>query len=1177
MMKALTFAAVLASLGFSAEAGTTFTWIADGDGAFDGEWSDARHWRAEDGSTGLVPGEDDAAEIPSDATTAYTVVATCAVKVASLTVGSASGATATFEARTIETNRVSGDVIVNAKGKMTHAENGESDRYHLNFEVGGDLTVNGTCDVSAKGFAAAKGPGSTGGHYASHGGCGYSLATSTCYGSIRAPTTLGSGGDAAGGGAIYFDVAGTCAANVAAAFVASGGASGTGGAGGSIFIKAGAFALKKDTAGLFQATMGTSSTGCGGGRIALYQRGSDAWTNWADKMAQLYALSGNAGGPGTLYRETTGQGGCGDLLVPGNTGDGSGPASNNKACVISTNVDGWQEPFNSLCVGGSGCPYSIRLVVGNGVTLKIMRKLSVMASASCRTRMECASANIELCPPAGETCTVSGLGSFVEGKTTYDFDAKTFSCTNSPGATIVFATGNNFMLKTGKLYLRGTEERPLNLVSATTGTQWKINIVRAQDEECIQHVTVRDSNSTGQTLEAWDSQNGGNNSGWSFKKHVRPGARLVWTGEENDDWGNGANWDDDRAPIGTDVLCIPNGCARYPRLTDASVESTFNQLIVEDAASLTLAGVSPIVTNVLSLAGTLAAGVHTLTYSPESGPAVVFGGACSGILADGTVAGTVTFTNGFTAETFACAVTEAKTLRFAAGKTATITGVLTLNGLRDGQHLLTLASTAAGSRWFLKVVSGYGVRGVRVSDSDASSGKVLMVGGTGTDEGRNESWNFDLDALYSWKGATSSDWNEPANWEPNGTPKATSVVTVAPTEGSATVLATGAVTVAQLEIGGAGGTVNFTARAPLTVGGRLLVGNGATVALDSADEPNEVSGDVEIQSGGTLTHTENPSTVRSPTDRPKYRLNLAVGGDLTLASGGAISADGKGFATGCGSSPGNAPSHGGCGRDRPASECYGSIFEPVTLGSGGTTQNGYGGAGGGVIRLAVAGTFTHNGTLSANGRGTGTGESGYGAGGSILVKAAAIVGTGSTTAYGAKSSASFAPGSGGGRIALYQREAADWSRYTGLVTAEACNPGGAHQGKARASAGTVYRQVRGDAEHGGLIELGGSYWTESGTLYDMAFPMPDDGRPATAYRQAVVHVKEGRLQIGGNVKVRDLDLMSRYTTVVLNDHLIRVAEKTHENCNWTAKSAVVDRGQRGDIIWMSPGFLLFVK
>jgi hypothetical protein len=142
--------------------------------------------------------------------------------------------------------------------------------------------------------------------------------------------------------------------------------------------------------------------------------------------------------------------------------------------------------------------------------------------------------------------------------------------------------------------------------------------------------------------------------------------------------------------------------------------------------------------------------------------------------------------------------------------------------------------------------------------------------------------------------------------------------------------------------------------------------------------------------------------------------------DLSVESGGQITADGQGYGTRLG--PGGAPtpgeyagaSYGGRGSGNSAAT-YGSAAAPTDLGSGGDVGlPGSWSAGGGAIRLIVPGTLTNNGSISANGLNSGSYTSG-GSGGSVYVTTGTLAGTG---AFSANGSAGTNGWGGGGRIAI---------------------------------------------------------------------------------------------------------------------------------------------------------------
>jgi hypothetical protein len=165
------------------------------------------------------------------------------------------------------------------------------------------------------------------------------------------------------------------------------------------------------------------------------------------------------------------------------------------------------------------------------------------------------------------------------------------------------------------------------------------------------------------------------------------------------------------------------------------------------------------------------------------------------------------------------------------------------------------------------------------------------------------------------------------------------------------------------------------------------------------------------------------------------RLNLSVQGDVLIDQGGTVTVDGKGYPVGSNHGPGAAPNatsyaggasyagRGGSGYyGAPAGGVtYGSITQPLDFGSAGGTGNGEpGSAGGGAMQMAVTGTLTLNGTITANGISDTPAHGGCGSGGSILLNIGTLQGSGSISANGGSGRSDCDGGAGGGgRIAIY--------------------------------------------------------------------------------------------------------------------------------------------------------------
>ncbi|MCL1856268.1 MAG: hypothetical protein FWF84_01300, partial [Kiritimatiellaeota bacterium] len=209
--------------------------------------------------------------------------------------------------------------------------------------------------------------------------------------------------------------------------------------------------------------------------------------------------------------------------------------------------------------------------------------------------------------------------------------------------------------------------------------------------------------------------------------------------------------------------------------------------------------------------------------------------------------------------------------------------------------------------------------------------------------------------------------------------------------------------------------------------------------------------DITIAAGGVLTHAVNTdlSGERYSTEGWTVDGSLEiVCATLTVAAGGAIDVNAKGFLGGWngnyyGSGPGGGfgawdsvgegGSHGGASgakgsvpRASFVAYTYGDPADPQWPGSGGGMgwqNSNVGGNGGGLVRIHAVGAVTVNGTISANGGrgGVATGNQGNfggGSGGGIFIECETIAGTGVIQADGERGRLEAETGAGGGRIAI---------------------------------------------------------------------------------------------------------------------------------------------------------------
>ncbi len=405
------------------------------------------------------------------------------VTVARLVVGGQTSAVLTVNAPLT----VGQDVDVVNGGLLTHAANTSTELYKLNLTVGGNLIVRGSIDAYGRGYAAQQGPGKGIGDTGkwgsgSYGGRGWGQIPGNTYGSIIAPTNLGSGGrDWSGGGAIRLKVTGDTRID---GFVGVDGATyGVyyGGSGGSIDILTGTMS----GSGVVSAKGGEEPSlqwgSGGGGRIAIRLTSGNTFGAVAIRAWGGYApnYNSNAGGAGTIYLTTASQWpGYGTLIVDNNN------KSYPYTTMIGTNVTG-------TTVGDVLIQNAARLEIESNQTLTAYGSWSNGALFIADT-----GSTVVLAGP--EPATVYGMNAF------WNLESTTL------GKTLAFqASRTNWV--NGSLTLRKVT------VGSTSNNVWFYLRLAAGATQDVQRVTVRDSNATnGQTIVGIKSLNLGHNVNWKF-------------------------------------------------------------------------------------------------------------------------------------------------------------------------------------------------------------------------------------------------------------------------------------------------------------------------------------------------------------------------------------------------------------------------------------------------------------------------------------------------------------------------------------------------------------------------------------------------------------------------------------------------------------------------------------
>ncbi|MEI8042293.1 MAG: hypothetical protein WCL11_12855, partial [Verrucomicrobiota bacterium] len=236
----------------------------------------------------------------------------------------------------------------------------------------------------------------------------------------------------------------------------------------------------------------------------------------------------------------------------------------------------------------------------------------------------------------------------------------------------------------------------------------------------------------------------------------------------------------------------------------------------------------------------------------------------------------------------------------------------------------------------------------------------------------------------------------------------------------------------------------------------------------------------------TILLTTNSAIVEGITNLVSYDvlgtavaagLSLAVTGDVCVAQGGAINADGKGYGSALGpgagrsaGSPlsGSGAGHGGYGGSSVALDGTGSAYDALSQPSipgsgGGAGSGGAGGAGGGSVKLVIGGNLRVDGAVSANGANGVNNRSGGGSGGSLWITCSILSGAGLFSVNGGAGEPSEGGGGAGGRIS-FQYETATFS---GLMPARGGN------GFIRGGAGTIYTRANSQPAGQVVVDNGG--------------------------------------------------------------------------------------------------------
>lgn len=322
---------------------------------------------------------------------------------------------------------------------------------------------------------------------------------------------------------------------------------------------------------------------------------------------------------------------------------------------------------------------------------------------------------------------------------------------------------------------------------------------------------------------------------------------------------------------------------------------------------------------------------------------------------------------------------------------------------------------------------------------------------------------------------------------------------------------------------------------------------------------------LQLVNSAVLTH--EPAVA----GEPERAARLTVTGALVVDATSRVGVTGKGYAQpdspGAGSMgefAGGGGGHGGHGyrgRGNPpggGGAPFGSILAPDEWGGPGGNSNATGALvpGGGLVHLEVGGTATVDGAIRADGSGAWADNQGGGAGGTVYLKAAALVGGGTISADGGGGEWVEGGGGSGGRIAILVEN----NQFTGSLSAAGGGGNGA------GGAGTIYVKEGTAAGQVRIVNGGRGEWTplDSPVSFDVVL-----GGNAVVYPTAPLAI--------GNLTLADTALLTHATgstgLVVTASGNVSIAQDAAVNVDGRGYPCGDERGPGAGLrgIWSGSG------
>lgn len=316
------------------------------------------------------------------------------------------------------------------------------------------------------------------------------------------------------------------------------------------------------------------------------------------------------------------------------------------------------------------------------------------------------------------------------------------------------------------------------------------------------------------------------------------------------------------------------------------------------------------------------------------------------------------------------------------------------------------------------------------------------------------------------------------------------------------------------------------------------------------------NGSLTVQGGAAIGVPGWGNPVDEKSTLPMFvSCNLEVTGDLTIASDGSAVARNCGFRKKTNSDENGVfgcQAHGGrtlhYGKTLKLHyQGYDSVFAPFLPGCGAPEPNGQASEpSGGVIKLTVGGALTVEGKIDANGHPDANGQGGNdagGVGGAIDITAGSLAGSGKISAEGG--SMAWQRGAGGRVAVKLTDKDADFTAFTGYISASGRCAATTGASEGDTSSGTVYLQTGAEGEKAGTIvvkhRVSSQYYTSNATNTTEIVSLGYGGDAVEDYKCAKVEVRDyGFAAVNTDVRLAQMTIATVDAKLDLEGHTLTV-------------------------------------